>query len=67
MRELIEKKIDGQEISAPVAAPAGQVIDILAALKASLGGAATSAPAIAAPAPAVEPAAKARRAPKKAG
>jgi DNA end-binding protein Ku len=53
MRDLIEKKIDGQEISAPVAAPAGQVIDILAALKASLGGAAAPAPAVA-PAAATE-------------
>ena len=39
MQEMIEKKIDGQEIAAPVATPAGQIIDLMAALKASLGGA----------------------------
>jgi DNA end-binding protein Ku len=43
MREMIEKKIDGQEIAAPVATPAGQIVDIMAALKASLGGAAAPA------------------------
>ena len=36
MRELIGKKIEGQEISAPAAAPAGQIVDLMAALKASL-------------------------------
>jgi DNA end-binding protein Ku len=37
MRELIGKKIEGQEIAAPAEAPAGQIIDLMAALKASLG------------------------------
>ncbi len=38
MRELIEKKIEGQEITvSPEVAPAGKVIDLMAALKASLG------------------------------
>jgi DNA end-binding protein Ku len=42
-RELIDKKIQGQEITAPpVEAPRAQVIDLMAALKASLGEAATA-------------------------
>jgi DNA end-binding protein Ku len=37
--ELIEKKVAGQDISAaPVEAPKAQIIDLMAALKASLGG-----------------------------
>jgi DNA end-binding protein Ku len=37
MRDMIEKKIEGQEISMPIPAPAGQIVDLMAALKASLG------------------------------
>jgi DNA end-binding protein Ku len=46
-REMIDKKIQGQEITAPpVEAPRAQVIDLMAALKASLGGAAAGAPTV---------------------
>ena len=37
MQELIQKKIEGQEITAAPEAPAGKVIDLMEALKASLG------------------------------
>ncbi|HEY4181574.1 MAG TPA: Ku protein [Kofleriaceae bacterium] len=37
MREMIEKKIEGQEITASPEAPTGKVIDLMEALKASLG------------------------------
>ena len=37
MRELIAKKVEGQEISVTPEAPAGKVIDLMEALKASLG------------------------------
>jgi DNA end-binding protein Ku len=37
MMELINKKIEGQEITIQPEAPAGKVIDLMAALKASLG------------------------------
>ena len=37
MLELINKKIEGQEITVAPEAPAGKVIDLMAALKASLG------------------------------
>jgi DNA end-binding protein Ku len=40
MMELINKKIEGQEITVQPEAPAGKVIDLMAALKASLGMAA---------------------------
>jgi len=43
MRELIEKKIDGQAIAAPVQEPAGKIIDLMAALKASVGASARPA------------------------
>jgi DNA end-binding protein Ku len=65
MRELIQKKVEGQEITAAPEAPAGKVIDLMEALKASLGmtkGEADRKPAIAADAPAAE---KAEAAPKK--
>ncbi len=40
VRELIEKKVEGQEITAPPAEePRAQIIDLMEALKASLGGA----------------------------
>jgi DNA end-binding protein Ku len=37
MKELIDKKIEGQEITIAPEAPAGKVIDLMEALKASLG------------------------------
>jgi DNA end-binding protein Ku len=37
MRELIAKKVEGQEISVTPEAPSGKVIDLMEALKASLG------------------------------
>ena len=37
MRELIDKKVEGQEITVAPEAPAGKVIDLMEALKASLG------------------------------
>lgn len=47
--ELINKKIDGEDITAaPDVAPAAQIIDLMAALKASLDRADTSAPKAAA-------------------
>jgi DNA end-binding protein Ku len=66
MLELINKKVEGQEITIAPEAPAGKVIDLMAALKASLGMAKDAEPerkpAIAADAE--EPAAK-KKAPKK--
>ena len=65
MRELIARKIEGQEITAAPEAPSGRVIDLMEALKASLGmtQGAERKPAAAAAAP--EPAAVAQDAPKK--
>jgi DNA end-binding protein Ku len=63
MMELINKKIEGQEITLAPEAPAGKVIDLMEALKASLGmatGGEERKPAIAA-----EPAPEAVAAPKK--
>ncbi|HEY4243080.1 MAG TPA: Ku protein [Kofleriaceae bacterium] len=37
MRELIDQKVEGQEITVAPEAPAGKVIDLMEALKASLG------------------------------
>src|SRR5581483_5843037 len=37
MRELIAQKVEGQEITATPEAPTGKVIDLMEALKASLG------------------------------
>ena len=57
MLELIQQKVDGQEITAAPEAPQGKIIDLMEALKASLGmtGAAMpAAPAAEAPAPAAE-------------
>jgi DNA end-binding protein Ku len=69
MMELIQNKIEGQEITVQPEAPAGQVIDLMEALKASLGmkGAEVERkPAIAAEAkPAEAPAAKKKTAGKK--
>jgi DNA end-binding protein Ku len=51
MHELIEKKVAGQEITMAPEAPAGRVVDLMEALKASLGMTAEARkPAIAAPA-----------------
>jgi DNA end-binding protein Ku len=70
MMELIQKKIEGQEITvAPEIAPAGKVIDLMAALKASLGMTAEQEPerkpAIAADAKPAEDAAKKKASGKK--
>jgi DNA end-binding protein Ku len=55
MLELIQGKIDGQEITAAPEAPQGKIIDLMEALKASLGMAAPAAqPALAAEAAPVE-------------
>jgi DNA end-binding protein Ku len=64
MRELIAQKVEGQEITMTPEAPAGKVIDLMEALKASLGMTkdAERKPAVAA---AVAPAAAAEEAPRK--
>jgi DNA end-binding protein Ku len=70
MRELIAQKVEGQEISVTPEAPAGKVIDLMEALKASLAMTrdAERKPAAAAaaqPAPAAEEAPKKKAAKKK--
>jgi DNA end-binding protein Ku len=46
VRELIEKKVQGQEITAaPVEAPKAQIVDLMEALKASLASSQTQTPA----------------------
>lgn len=71
MAELIQKKIEGQEITVTPEAPVGKVIDLMEALKASLGMAKGATderkPAIAAEtaAPAAEEAAPKKKASKK--
>jgi len=69
MLELINKKIEGQEITVAPEAPAGKVIDLMAALKASLGMAKDAEPerkpAIAADAEDAEAAPKKKAAAKK--
>jgi len=64
MRELIAKKVEGQEITMAPEAPTGKVIDLMEALKASLGMTkdAERKPAVAA---VIESAAAAEDAPKK--
>jgi DNA end-binding protein Ku len=67
MKELIDRKVEGQEILVAPEAPTGKVIDLMEALKASLGmakGEAERKPPIAAPAPAAA-AEAAEEAPKK--
>jgi len=50
VRALIERKVQGEELTAPpVEEPKAQVIDLMAALKASLAAAGGKAPAVAAP------------------
>ena len=69
MRELIQQKVEGQEITVAPEAPQGKVIDLMEALKASLGmtgdAAAERKPALAAAAAAATVAEPKRRAPKK--
>jgi DNA end-binding protein Ku len=74
MRELIAQKVEGQEITVAPEAPSGKVIDLMEALKASLGmtrdserkPAAAAAPErTAAAEPSAEPAAKKKAARKK--
>lgn len=68
MMDLIQKKVEGQEITAAPEAPAGKVIDLMEALKASLGMGKSDErkPAIAAEAePAAEAAPKKKAAAKK--
>ena len=67
MRELINKKVEGQEITMAPEAPAGKVIDLMEALKASLGMAKTEErkPAIAAAAETEAAAPKKKAASKK--
>lgn len=66
MSELIQKKIEGQEITVQPEAPSGKVIDLMEALKASLGMATGEAkPAAAAEAPAAEEAPKKKAASKR--
>jgi DNA end-binding protein Ku len=64
MRELIARKVEGQEITMAPEAPTGKVVDLMEALKASLGMTKDTErkPALAA---AVEPAEVAEQAPKK--
>lgn len=62
MLQLIQQKVEGQEITVVPEAPAGKVIDLMEALKASLG---MTAAEPAKPAKAAEPEAKAEAAPKK--
>jgi DNA end-binding protein Ku len=61
MLDLIQKKVEGQEITVVPEAPAGKVIDLMAALKASLGMAGEEAK----PAKAEKAADKEEAAPKK--
>jgi DNA end-binding protein Ku len=70
MRELIAKKVEGQEITMAPEAPSGKVIDLMEALKASLGMTKDAerkpaAAAAAAPEAAAEPAPKKKPAKKK--
>jgi DNA end-binding protein Ku len=71
MRELIAQKVEGQEITVAPEAPSGKVIDLMEALKASLGMSkeerkpAAAAPAAAAAAAAAPAAAAPAEAPKK--
>lgn len=67
MRELIAKKVEGQEITMTPEAPAGRVIDLMEALKASLGMTkdAERKPAMAAAAAADDEAAGTEATPKK--
>ena len=66
MLDLINKKVDGQEITAAPEVPQGKVIDLMEALKASLGMAKSDAERLpakpaAAPEAAVEPAKKKKK------
>ena len=67
LRELVEKKMQGQKIIAPheEAAPRGKVVDLMAALKKSIGEAPAKAKVKAGSAPAVRRQASGRRAAKR--
>jgi DNA end-binding protein Ku len=65
MRELIAQKVEGQEITMTPEAPTGKVIDLMEALKASLGMTKDAERKPAAPAVAAPAAAAADEAPKK--
>ncbi len=69
MRELISQKVEGQEITLQPEAPTGKVIDLMEALKASLGMSkdADRKPAIAAPVEAEAEAPKKKTASRKRG
>ncbi len=67
MMELINKKVEGQEITVAPEAPAGKVIDLMEALKQSLGMTEERKPAAAAPAEAKEAAPKKKAAKKSTG
>jgi DNA end-binding protein Ku len=65
MREMIAQKVEGQEITVAPEAPTGKVIDLMEALKASLGMTKDAERKPAAPAVAAPAAAAAEDAPKK--
>ena len=65
MMELIQQKVEGQEITAAPEAPQGKIIDLMEALKASLGMQGQSLPTRAAEPASVEAEAAARPAEKK--
>jgi DNA end-binding protein Ku len=65
MRELIAQKVEGQEITIAPEAPVGKVIDLMEALKASLGMTKDAERKPAAPAVSAPAAAEAEEAPKK--
>ncbi len=61
VEEAIERKVAGQDITATAPAPQAQVIDLMEALKASIGGRAPAAAAATSEAPARKPAKRAPR------
>jgi DNA end-binding protein Ku len=65
MLELIQAKVDGQEITAAPEAPQGKIIDLMEALKASLGMSGTAMPAKGAEAAEAPAETKAAAAPEK--
>lgn len=66
MLELIQAKVDGQEITAAPEAPQGKIIDLMEALKASLGMSGAALPTVpAAEAPAAPAAAEKKKSRKK--
>lgn len=65
MMELIQAKIDGQEITAAPEAPQGKIIDLMEALKASLGMTGAARPALPAEPEEVAEAPAKKKAPRK--